>query len=279
MSEKETGRHSRYKLVGIIVGCVCAGIFLLGTLLFWLVPHLLLFYMFAWRPYKYTQTSVSPGGAYTVTVKSTDAQGFFGPADTKVIAGSGRRREVYETEIFDDGGHGGVRIFWLEEDTARVVLYGSEQTDEAITITFPDGAPVLEAVQPPKPEPVPEELQEGAVHSDWVNIHDGEHVFWVGLYEGKSSPDATAVVVYDRYRQEVVQVFKDQAQPPDAISWPGSDDINGDGYTDFYYRIDDERTVYLWDPQTERFVQDSMAVWPSTEEFSRRHNPDCRGED
>ena len=260
MNHEETGRHRRYKLVGIIVGCVCAGLFLLGMFLFWLVPRLLLLIMFVWRPYKYTQSSVSPGGEYTVTVKATDAQGFFGPANVKVIARDGWRREVYETEIADDGGHGGVRIFWLEEDTARVVLYGSEQTDEAITITFSDGAPVLEAVQPPKPEPVPEELQEGAVHSIWVSIHDGEHVFWVGLYQESADPDAAKVVVYDRYRQEIVQVFEDTSQAPDGIHWPGSDDINGDGYTDFYYRIDDERTVYLWDPQAERFVQDSADV-------------------
>lgn len=45
-------------------------------------------------------------------------------------------KQVYETELSDDGGQGTIEIHWVDEQTARIALCGSEQKDEIIWVEF-----------------------------------------------------------------------------------------------------------------------------------------------
>ena len=233
---------------------VCALALLLFLL--WLFAIHSLFQSWSERPYLYEENSISPDSKYSIAVWRSEGIWPFGPALAKVTASDGDMEGAYETEIFDDGGQGGVHIFWLDENTARVVLSGSEQTDETVTITFPGGTPVLETVKLPRSDVVPEGMQEGlACAVGQLKVQDGEYAFWVGLYEGESGPDVTVAVVYDLYEQNIVQEFEDPLRPVDAVRWSEIKDMDGDGYADFYYRTGGDPVVYLWDPLTERFVR------------------------
>lgn len=130
MKEREDpgkGKKSGWRTLGkVFLGTVAAAL---------LLPPLLLTLMINWQPLKYTEKLTS--GGYTVTVKHSDGQWPFGPAKAKVIAeGDGLGRKIYSTQIADDGGQGMVEMQWLDEDTARVILQGSEQRDEVITVDF-----------------------------------------------------------------------------------------------------------------------------------------------
>lgn len=77
-------------------------------------------------PYEKVLETASPGGNYTIEIIQKDARGFFGPSDVVIQAKNNNKiffgKSKYNSQIFDDGGRGTVKINWKDENTAVVTL-------------------------------------------------------------------------------------------------------------------------------------------------------------
>lgn len=214
------------------------------------------------RPYRYKDTSKSPEGDYTVSVWRSAGQWPFGSARAKVVARGGGERETYETEIADDGGSGGAVVHWLDDHTAQVVLFGSEQMEESVTVDFSGSGIDLTAKRNPYPQDVPEDMKrsETLYTMEWVAPRDGEHLFWVGLRAWENADTGVTVTIYDLYREEVVQTFEDPGLALGSVGSSGTRDADFDGYADFYYKSGNQYFYYIWDARRECYVPDPYGL-------------------
>ncbi len=251
------------------------GAILLLALLFgfwvWAVDSL--FADMADTTYKYEETFPSPDGAYTVTVWRSDAVWSFGPVSVRVVGTSAAGEESYETEIFSDGGQGGVTVSWPAEDKALVTLFGKEQRDEIITVTFNEDGVQLTALREEPPvtpaptsAPVLTQAPDPAPMGMEVDVGDGEHTFWVEVV----NQETWGLFEINIYRE------KGDAQPFQTLEGCSEDvfqqlscyveDMDFDGDMDFGVRISETPnghalySYYIWDEGSSQFVSDPYGL-------------------
>lgn len=101
----------------VIIGIICIITFL-GYLGY-------IGYIMSGYPYEKVLESTSPKGNYTIEIIQKDASGFFGPSDVIIKTNANNnffKKSKYNSQIFDDGGRGTVKINWKDENTAVVTL-------------------------------------------------------------------------------------------------------------------------------------------------------------